>query len=186
MSDHLATTLIMVLHIVLSLFRIYISDGNKVINLLAAESGTYVSLNVIFLTLFSGLEVSIGRNQLICWMLWSTVFSFSAHYFLEIPSSGPAFLVFSQYLSFIFIHKPFLYFRISKFRFSDSLLYSIAIIQYMLNDFTVFSIDFVISIGSNIIWRLVIKVSHCQHSETSTNSENSGIGQQLELDDDDN
>lgn len=183
MLDHIATSSFIIVHIVLTIIRHFIPLNAITIlflNIATARDTTYMCMNIIFLLLFSGVEVTIGRNRWFAWMSWTAVFLLGARLFLGINSIGPTFVVFAQYLSFVVIHKPFLYFKILRFRFTDTLLYSIGILQYVLND-TSLAFDFIICTLSNLIWRIVTsRVTSPQPAETQ---DNPTLGQQLDLSD---
>ena len=87
----------LVVHIVFSIIFHYVELTNdlaiSIVGLLAAKDVTYVSLNCIFILLFSGIPVSIGSVQWFLWMIWSAGCLFVFRMGLGVTAVGPSYLV---------------------------------------------------------------------------------------------
>ncbi|OHT13226.1 hypothetical protein TRFO_16662 [Tritrichomonas foetus] len=122
--------------------------------LFAANNINIVAPTVLFVVLFSGIEKSIGSKKYSIWMIYSFIFLFICRLKFNLTSSGPTCAIFCPYFTFAFIHQPFLYFKVKKYRFSDSLLYFIAIVQFIFLDFQNAFVDCIICAFSNLFWNL--------------------------------
>jgi hypothetical protein len=114
---------------------------------------------VLFMLLLSGVEPSVGSPQYGIWMFWSAIVLRASRSWLHLTSSGPSFAVFCPFITFLAIHKPILYFRLFRFRFSDWHLYLLAMIQFICLDFSNLSIDFLVCLSANLVWKIVQQYS---------------------------
>ncbi|KAK8899431.1 hypothetical protein M9Y10_001747 [Tritrichomonas musculus] len=178
-KKHSVTVFFIIMQLTLSIVYIFIpieqSIFQYVINCFMSPDFSVSALNIIFSLLFSGIEVSISSIHYGLWLLLSScnLFCFRYYFFISNSNStsrnisndssvspklmfGPSYIVFSVYLAFVFIHRPILYFKIfDKFRFDDTLLYSIAVFQYMIYNFPNHFFDFCFCVISNIIWKCI-------------------------------
>lgn len=139
----------------------------KILELFIGTNFNVVALTSLFIILFSGIEASVGRLKYSLWMIWNFVFLFFGRLFVEklffnsqsltIQPTGPNCCIFCPFLTFIFVHRPYMYFKIKKFRFTDTLLYSIAIVQFILF-FDIINLisDFFICSLSNVFSHVLI------------------------------
>ena len=169
---HWSTCLFIVLHIAFSIAFHFIDVENwiilSIVRLLAAKNVEYVSMNAIFLFLFSGVPVSIGHIQWWLWMTWSAACLFCLRLALGTVAVGPSYVVFCQYLTFIFMHKPFLKFKLGRIAFTDTWLYSLAVLQYIANDPISMCLDFTSCFLSNIAWKGANQLLRFgEHAETN-------------------
>ncbi|OHT07807.1 hypothetical protein TRFO_23842 [Tritrichomonas foetus] len=159
-TAHRATSVFIVTHLLLSIIFSFIRFTNQtlnnIINLFICDDFSLVAVNILFSILFSGIEASIGTSHYSFWLVWSFSFLFCFRSFFKLNESmGPTPLVFSVFLCFVFIHRPVYYFKLFKFHFSDTFLYSIGVIQYILYDPIGHLIDAGICAVANIIWKIV-------------------------------
>jgi hypothetical protein len=131
----------------------------SVLRIIATFDSTNVIANIIFIVLLSGIEASVGRVNFALWMGWSTLVLAAARGGLGRGSNGPAFAVFCPFLMFMTVHRASFYFRIRRFRFDDSFLYSIAFCQFIFLDITGHCFDFIVCAVANIFWRFINSVS---------------------------
>ena len=186
---HPVTIFFISVHLILSMAYIFIpiekSIFQQIINIFMTPDMSITALNIIFSLLFSGIELSIGSLHYAIWLLWSAcfLFCFRNYFFKLIPFQtskkdttnlmfGPTFIVFSVYLTFVFIHRPIIFFKLfGKFRFTDTLLYSIGVFQYMTYKLPDHFFDFISCILSNIIWKfinlIVSYIERREHQETT-------------------
>jgi hypothetical protein len=151
-----------ILHILVSLILIYFepSDGyiGAFVRTFGSSASHFVGFHIIFSLLFRGVEVSIGSFEYIQWLLWSAAFQFVFRQICHLPLIGPSFIVFCPFVTFYVIHRPYLYFRFWRFHCKDTLLYSVAVAQYAVNDITQLPVEFLGCLASNLIWRVLIAV----------------------------
>lgn len=138
----------------------------KFVELFATKNLDKIAITVIFIILMSGIEVSLGFLMYSIWMIWSFIFLFLGRIFIHyrlnnyqilfLELSGPSCAVFCPFLTFIFIHQPIYYFKIKKYRFTDTLFYTIGMFQYIfLIDPLNTCVDFIICSFSNLIFHLI-------------------------------
>lgn len=138
----------------------------KFIELFGTKNLDKIAITVIFIILMSGIEISLGIFLYGIWMIWSFISLFlgrifivsqlTVYNFLSFDPSGPSYAIFCPFLTFIFIHRPMIYFKIKKYRFSDTLLYVAGMLQYIffIDPFNMI-IDFIICAFSNLIFHLI-------------------------------
>lgn len=134
----------------------------KFIELFATKNTDKIVITFILIILMSGVEVSLGFGLYFIWTIWNFIFLFVGRIFMTsklsdyniyLDLSGPSCAVFCPFQVFLFIHQPLMYFKIKKYRFTDTFLYIIGIFQYIfLFDFQNMIFDFFICIFSNIIF----------------------------------
>lgn len=198
-KKHSVTTFFIVVHLILSTIYMFIpvekSFFQLVINAYMVPDMSIAAINVIFSLLFSGVELSVGSLHYGLWLLFSScfLFCFRSFFLKKIPflSSiyeysmfGPTYIVFAVYLTFIFIHRPLIYFKIfGKIRFTDTSLYSIAVLQYMIYKLPDHFFDFISCVISNIIWKFVNSIiSYIERREQQENrNADEERGTQLQL-----
>jgi hypothetical protein len=127
----------------------------RALRIIATFNVTNLVANILFIVLLSGIEASVGRANFALWMGWSALVLAAARGRLGRGSSGPTFAVFCPFLTFATVHRASFHFRIRRFRFDDSLLYSIAFCQFIFLDITGHCFDFVVCVLANISWRFI-------------------------------
>jgi hypothetical protein len=143
-------------HVLVSFLLVPFTDRvPPALRIIAASDATNVIANVLFIVLLSGIEASVGRLNFALWMGWSAMVLAAARGRLGHGSSGPTFAVFCPFLTFVTVHRASFHFRIRRFRFDDSLLYSIAFCQFMALDVIGNAFDFIHCVIANILWRFV-------------------------------
>ena len=137
---------------------------SKIIELFTTENLDKIAMTAVFIILMSGIETTLGFFLYGIWMTWNFIFLFLGRIFVIhqlkyiniFDLSGPSCLVFCPYLTFIFIHQPIIYFKIKKYRFTDTHLYMFGLFQYIFCiDPLNMMIDFVICIFSNLLFHLI-------------------------------
>jgi hypothetical protein len=157
---HWVTYSFIVFHVLVSLLFHYFAPSNPYVTAFlgtfGAPSSHFVAFHIIFSLLFRGVEVSIGSFEYLQWLLWSAASQFLFRQICHFALIGPSFLVFCPFVTFYIVHRPYLYFRLFRFRFKDSLLYSIAVCQYIANDVKQLPFDLLGCLVSNLLWKYVI------------------------------
>jgi hypothetical protein len=150
--------------------------GEMILELFGSRELTMAVFHVLFIFLFSGIEVCVSSFGYGMWMISSAfllfVFRFSVSIFMPtVRWQGPSFCVLCQMWTFFGIHRPVLYFKVSRFQFSDTFLYSIGVLHYLLNDPLVLGLDLVACLIANLIWKLIGFVQDCYSNQNNVHEE---------------
>ena len=202
-KKHIVTTCFIVIHFILSIIFLFIPVRSSIfqsaINVFMTQDLSVSVLNIMFSLLFSGIEISIGSFQYGLWLLWSACFLFCFRNFILSLISfsisktdtklmvGPTYAVFSVYLTFVFVHRPIICFKVcERFKFTDTFLYSIAVFQYILYKIPDHFYDFLLCCISNIVWKIMNLIFsyieiRCQQEAHETENVNDERVTQLQL-----
>ena len=178
-KKHLMTSTFIIIHIICSIIYLLFSFNSPFLLIFFRLFGScdlgLITLNIIFLLLFSGVEVSVGQKKYLFWMLWSAFFVLIGRILLsQFSSEGPSFLIYSTYFTFLFIHRPMYYFKLFKYSFSDTLLYTLGIIQYTAYNPINHPVDALSCIIANILLKVfaVVSTKLLRCRETRANGNN--------------
>lgn len=130
----------------------------KVWNLIAGDVET-LPFTVIFAILLAGVEKSIGSINYLIEIIFCLPFIALARQFFSPQPTGATYLVFIPFFTFIVHHKPYYFFKIKTFEFTDSLFYSIALIEYILFDIAPHMIDLVATLFALGLWKVVVMIA---------------------------
>ena len=137
---------------------------------------------VIWQFLLSGLEVSIGSNKYFAWLFFNSFLVFTFRYFLNIETKSSYFLLYSQFISFLMMHKPYIYITIKNKSFTDTHLYIIGMIQTIILCENYF--DILIVLFGNILFKIILKLLKPCIKPTRMHTimnDNQGIGAETNL-----
>ena len=176
MISHIVTSTFIVIHIVSSVILYIISQtqflkqnlntsAHSAFNFdvqepwnIIADSIEVLPFTVLLAILFSGVEASVGSMKYCFQIVFTVSLVFLARQFFSPQPAGPTYIVFSPFFTFIIHHKPLYYFKIKSFAFTDSLLYILLFVQYILYDISPHLIDFVINLIALILWKIIVLV----------------------------
>ena len=125
-----------------------------------ADSIEVVPFTVLLALLFSGVEKSVGSVQYMCQTIFTMALVIFIREFFSPMPSGATYLVYMPFFTFILNHKPLYYFKIKSFSFTDTLLYVLLFIQYILYDISPHLIDFAINLFALVIWKVIVFIFH--------------------------
>lgn len=121
---------------------------------------TELSFSIMCMILLSSVEVMIGSIRFLLWMIWNATCAATLRQFVYPIVYGPSFIIIPMFITFISHHKPYFYFKIKNFNFSDKFLYSILFVQFILIKLGSNLIDLLIILCSQLIWKLGILIIH--------------------------
>ena len=111
---------------------------------------------IIWELLLSGLEVSIGSIKYFLWIFFNSFLVLVFRTFVNINTTSCYYILYSQFLPFLLMHKPSLYMKIKKLSFTDTHLYAIAMIQTLILCQNFF--DILIVILGNLTFKIILKL----------------------------
>lgn len=135
---------------------------------------------VIWQLLISGLEVSIGSIKYSLWLFFNALLIILSRLFLQTQTTGCYYLLYAQFLSFLMMHKPYIYIKIKNLQLNDTHFYFIGMIQTLgiCQNF----LDIPVVILGNVVVKLVHKLFSCCHKpKVSILNDPDGIGAELNI-----
>lgn len=169
-----SSILMMLVFIMLFSFIIDISYSRfqTVVDLMRPENGVDITAYAIFVLLFSGVEKSLGSFNYAMWMIWSAVYLLCIRNLQNSHSKGPSFLIICPFFTFIYMHTPDYYFKIKSLKFSDKILYIIAVFQFVFFEYPDGLMDFGVCLVSNLIWHVVMFIARKRRPANQTHPQN--------------
>ena len=182
LSKHIVTTLIIISVILFTLLYYYLNQYTRELfdqfSFFICSDFSYLGWFIIWQILLSGLEVTVGSLKYSLWIFFNAFLIIISRIFLLTETYGCAYILYTQFISFLLIHKPYLYFKIKKLQFTDTHFYFIGMIQtlYLCRSF----LDIPTVMIGNILFKLLLKVfSCCQRPRTSILHDTEGIGAEI-------
>lgn len=140
-SKHIVTFIILIILTISTIGVIYLHKYGRYYIQLYSILLPFVSLygsnlNVfgavfIMILLFSGIEVSIGSFKYAFWIFMISLIILIYRFLASQFNFGIYYLIYAEFITFLNNHKPAYYFKIRDIRFTDTLLYSIASVQFI-------------------------------------------------------
>ena len=170
-ARHWSTCGFICIHFVISILMRFFGEKMGVllpiVRLFGSSRVEYVVVHVIFAVAFCGVPVSVGHLQWCLWMAWCAVCVFCVRLALGVACDGPTYIVFAQYFAFVVIHRPFMKMRLFRLRMTDTWLYSIAVLQYLLSGFMCLVVDMFVCVVANVAWNGANRLLHLGAQDTN-------------------
>ena len=159
-KSHPVTIIIILIDLIVSIVENVVSEkisfSKKNLNVFGDSDLGLLFFSIKLMLLFSGIEPSVGRIKFGIWMIWNYLFIFAFQLIFGYDGHGPSFVIFSLFLTFVCIHKPYLIFKFLRINFPDTYLYVAAVLQYTFFCKT-FCLDLFGILISNLIFHILIK-----------------------------
>ena len=186
LSKHIVTTIliisVMCFTFVNTFFKQYTEIFFNYFSFFNCSDFSCLSWFILLQLLMSGLEVSVGSFKYFIWLFFNAFLICIFRLFLNINTKDCYFFIYSQFIPFLMIHKPYYYMKIKKLSFTDSLFYFISMVQTMFLCQNLLDIPIVL-IG-NIVFKFLLKLFKCCDRPpriTQILRDNNGIGEELEI-----